>query len=80
MTLQTRISGFLACIKILSAFTWLQNMGMKASMRESGSEAWEDKTSSRSAGKAGGLEEADIFKGRELVECRLVLCLLLLTL
>lgn len=58
--LQTRISEFLACIKILSALTWLQRVGMKASMRAIASSEWVEKIASRSAGKVCGLSERGI--------------------
>lgn len=64
MTLQTRVSGFLACTKILSAFTWSQKIGIKASMTATGSSALLENIVSRSAGKAGGLSEIDIMRCR----------------
>ena len=54
MTLQIRVSGFLACTKILSALTWSQNTGMKALMRARWSSAFAEKIASRSAGRVGG--------------------------
>jgi hypothetical protein len=60
MTLQIRVSGFLACTKILSALIWSQNTGMKALMRARLSSAFAEKIASISAGRVGGFLEAVI--------------------